>query len=183
MSGNIYDSRRLLRSTTEAFIACDADTDRALSFDEFVNMIPKELLAEASEETLRELFDSADASADGSVTQAEYFFFSLRWAAEASGGLSSAFSKFDSGDHDGKINLAEFTQAVSPYGFAEAAHHIFAELDRDGTGAIDYAEMLEAVRTTSLPLLCTSLPLLRLILLTLHSPLSQRSTRIARRMG
>ena len=146
----ITPTRKLLRASTEAFIACDVESDRVLSFDEFINIVPSELRAQASEETLRELFACADADGDGTVSQEEYFLFSLRWAAECSGsagggGLRATFARFDAGNKDGQVNLVEFTRAMEPYGFADAAHHLFAELDRDGTGTVNYSELLEAV--------------------------------------
>lgn len=141
----------LLRITSEAFMSADVNGDKVLSFEEFVEIVPDEMRAGAhgaTDATLRELFDAADTNGNGEISKDEYLFWVLRWAAFDSGSSTNfkdQFKRFDSGG-DGEVNLAEFSKAVDGYGFGEVAHHIFNEIDVDGSGTIRFEELLATLK-------------------------------------
>ena len=114
----------VLCASALAFINADIDSNRKLDFEEFKNLVPIGLRLQHTDGTLEELFNMADLDSDGEVSQEEYFFWTLHWAAEHSGcatGVEDSFRRFDT-TGDGQLNLREFTKAVDKYGFGHIGH-------------------------------------------------------------
>lgn len=59
----------LVRNASLAFIACDAQGDQELSYDEFVNVLPKETREKHPAASLREIFNMADTDGNGSISR------------------------------------------------------------------------------------------------------------------
>lgn len=143
----------LVRCASLSFLAADANGDEDLEFHEFVNVIPAELREKSSAAALREIFDMADTNNDARISKDEFFFWSLSWAFQNSGGATASaamveevFREHDSSG-DGELNLIEFQQAVDRFGFGSVASQVFSELDRDQTGRVSYQEFNNCIRT------------------------------------
>ena len=143
-----------LRSLALGFCEADIDSDGSLSFEEFVRVIPAELLTNVRPETLREVFEMADTDGDGTVSQKEFFFWALLWATDHTGvacTVDDSFRKYDT-TGDGSLNLAEFTAAVGPFGYADAAGSIFAEILEEGSGKISYTDLVGWMKRNRKPI-------------------------------
>ena len=93
----------LLKATTQAFINADADANQSLTFEEFLNVVPEDVKATSTMESIREIFDSADTDGSGDISLDEYLYWALRWAAFDSGMATmfqNAFCKYDTSGND-----------------------------------------------------------------------------------
>lgn len=144
--GTFHD---IVKGSATAFVTADKNDDQVLTFEEFLAIVPEDMKAQHTMDTLRETFDMADANSDGTVSLEEYFFWTLTWAANNSGAairLQECFAQYDT-TGDGKLNLREFCAAVATWGYGDLGHKIFRELDTDLTGTVSYQELLSALKT------------------------------------
>ena len=131
-----------------AFLQADKNGDRVLNFDEFKEVLPKDM--KVTEEQAREIFNMCDADGNGTISQDEFFFWTVQVATQYGGnqisGLQEQFKKFDTSG-DGQLNSLEFRNAVEPFGFGAVAHDMFLELDLDGTGTVSYTELMQTLKS------------------------------------
>ena len=138
----------ILQSAASAFFRADGNADTKLDFEEFCTSIPPDIAKHTCRDTLREIFDLADTNHDGEIDREEYFMWTLRWTSAHAGvgsGVEDAFRRYDK-TGDGKLDLREFCNAVDEFGFGSIAPAVFEELDKDESGTISYAELIEGIR-------------------------------------
>ena len=136
-------------------ISADTNGDAELSYEEFVNVIPKQTREKHEDASLKEIFDLADTDGNGAISREEFFFWALNWAFESSGGshkggaategIRAVFRTYDTSG-DGQLNLLEFSKAVDHLGFGSIAAQIFTELDVDQSGTVSSDELIEAIK-------------------------------------
>lgn len=137
----------VVQQAAVAFLQADTNGDQMLDFEEFKEVLPPEL--RGSDDEVKEIFDMCDADKSGTITQDEFFFWSVQMASEFGGNhmqaLQDQFKKYDA-TGDGQLNSLEFRKAVEPFGFGAMAHDIFVELDIDGTGTVSYMELIQTLK-------------------------------------
>ena len=134
------------RSDSMRFAEFDKDGNQTLDFDEFFNMQPKAVRDRFSRTDIRTMFDAADTDGDGTLSINEFFCWSLGNASSKFGidALKQAFSRFDA-DCSGELDKTEFSCLCHHMGFGAVSDEIFLSLDRDGSGAISYGELVGAL--------------------------------------
>lgn len=143
-SGRVFG---LTRDASVLFYEADVDGSRALGFDEFLTILPKQMRSTATPEELRSLFNSADSNGNGVITLDELFLFTLAFAAEHTGtGFEAIFRRFDT-NGEGRLDAREFARAAEDMGFGSIAHDLFVELDHDASGSISYDELLTFLKS------------------------------------
>lgn len=132
-----------LQGDSIRFAEADVDGNNALTFEEFMNMQPRCVLGAHSEHEIRNWFNSADTNKNGTVSINEFFMWTLqRHALTGMESLRSAFDKYDK-NHTGGIDMEEFQKMCDDFGFGAAAHAIFMDLDKDGSGVVAFTDVLQ----------------------------------------
>ena len=122
-----------------AFMDADVDGDNSLNLEEFKHMVSPSCILTV--EQIEDLFDAADIDGDGKLSLNEYLMWLLNYTTINQGsGLEKLFHKHDR-DGTGQLDAAEFGRVLGEMGFGNHAHHIFMELDQDGSGTISYDEL------------------------------------------
>ena len=139
----------LISNLALSFHEADIDGDETVSFLEFCELLPPDLLGQAHLETLRELFRLADSDGDGALTQDEFFFWSLNANLGGEGAswdrVRGSFERVDS-DGSGMLSEDEFILAARPFKYSdEEAKAAFQELDADQSGMLAYGEIKSSV--------------------------------------
>lgn len=132
----------LLRQYINFFLQSDANEDKELSFDEFVEAMPARVSAAHPKAKLRAWFNLADKNGDGVISKEEFIQWSLAMASAVTGGdlrkvLESEGEELDS--------LA-FTHRARKLGFGEDALEIFAQLPQLSDGSLDFRQLAHTVR-------------------------------------
>ena len=125
------------------FAEADADGDLQLDFSEFVRMQPSKVRAKHGEAEMRTWFEAADKDGDGTVSLNEFFAWTLAKNLEIDGpgSLQALFAQYDR-DSSGVLDLHEFQRVADDLGFGVAGAEIFEDLDEDGSGFLNYHEVL-----------------------------------------
>lgn len=130
------------RDAAMAFYHADVDGDEQLSFEEFMEVVPEDMMKDTSPQQIRRLFDNVDADRSGHITMDEFFIWTLSFVQESTGaGLASFFSRYDA-TGEGTLDAREFARAAEDLGFGSVGHDIFLELDPDQSGAVSYSELI-----------------------------------------
>jgi Ca2+-binding EF-hand superfamily protein len=140
----------------------DANYDYLLSIEEFKQML-QFLGINYTQEHITEIFQAIDADNSGAISQEE-FYESMNWKWEAESfrqicemlklkGLepTQAFATFDL-NHDGALDLAEFSKAITGLGLNFTnlkIDGIFNALDTDGSKTITIDEFVDAINWKS----------------------------------
>ena len=126
------------------FSEADRDDDDTLTFEEFLEALPRHVRAKHPLREVREWFEMIDADANGSISMAEYLNWSLKAASIASGsGVVNIFREYDSEDN-GSLSEFDFCRAARDVGFGDHARSLFQQLPRSADGTIDYVALLAA---------------------------------------
>jgi Ca2+-binding EF-hand superfamily protein len=136
---------------SRAFAVFDTDGSKSLDFGEFLALQPTRVRDAFGVAEIRTWYDMADTDGDGELSIDEYFAWSLNAATleDGIGALESAFELYDT-DSNGKLDALEFKNACKDMGFGgQAAHELFHAIDRDGTGNIDYREIVDSLAASS----------------------------------
>lgn len=150
----LTDARRTAHSTRQdalRFAEADVDCDGKLSFPEFLSAQPQILRDKYGDDEIREWFAAADTDGNGNVSLNEWFFWSMSKAAARNSRGSTAQESmravFRAHDRNatGTLDAAEFQAVCDELGFGGFADEIFADLDRDRSGFIQYSEVIERV--------------------------------------
>lgn len=109
-------------------------------------MQPANIRARLSTAEIKQIFDAADTSGDGTLSPNEFFKYTMSRMSEAHGErtILTAFARYD-GDNSGKLGAREFRRACADLGFGAVADEIFAALDVEGTGFVAYTELIETL--------------------------------------
>lgn len=139
------------RDNAMIFEAADADFDGQLSCDEFMAMVEAKMPRGDGrpwpERKLREWFHELDTNDNGSLTMTEFFLFALREAVLHEGAhLSSMLARYDQ-DGDHSLDARELRTFAAELGFGTVADELLEKLDEDGSGTIQYAEVIRALST------------------------------------
>ena len=95
------------------------------------------------ERVLSERDDLADGADDGLVSVDELFAYTLAmFNAQGRPPLRATFLAYDA-DRTGSLDAAEVQMMADDLGFGPYALDIFTDLDRDGGGTLEYAEILQ----------------------------------------
>ena len=141
--------RREARHDFEAF---DANHDGMLDFEEFGILVREREPGEHLQTELRERFTELDEDGSGKVDAKEYICFSLIESLTHSRmRMIDLLDRMDS-DRNRKISLTEFRRATKELGFDAHNEHIdlvFAALDEDGNGEVEYKELATKLRPST----------------------------------
>ena len=91
------------------------------------------------DEALYKAFMEADSDGDGVLSVNEFF----RWVLARQlnkGTLLAVFQGYDKGS--GFLDEVTFCKLATDIGFGAAAHDIFRELDAEGSGSVEYSELV-----------------------------------------
>lgn len=150
-----------MRNNAMEFLDADEDDSGALDFDEFCAMTRKREAddlqrgdhSEISLKELRRRFNEIDVNRSGSIDRSEFIRFSLLDALSRSRKrvLDLLIEWDDSGDR--LVDKLEFRRALRALGFGFCSDHdidaVFGSLDEDGSGQLDYRELVNALRPST----------------------------------
>ena len=138
-----------LRREAVALNAADADNDQSLDFREFCALIESREGGEHAPNELRQRFDALDLNGNGKIDMHEYLKASLRDVLSLSvTRVLDLLVAWDT-DRSGDVSRREFRRAIRGLGFdcgQREVDAIFDEMDVDGSGKLDYREMLRKIR-------------------------------------
>lgn len=139
-----------------AFYLGDTNGDQKLSFDEFLGVVPKDMMESYEMSQIEKLFNSVDRDGSGYITLDEFFVWTLSFVQQNTGnGLDAFFRKYDA-NNEGSLDAREFALAAEDLGFGPVAHEIFLELDPDESGAVSYSELITYLKGDGPESLCPS---------------------------
>ena len=149
-TGGSAEAQDELRRDAMALSAADADNDQLLDFREFCALIQSREGGEQAPNELRNRFDALDLNGNGKIEMHEYLKASLRDALSLSvTRVLDLLAAWDT-DRSGDVSRREFRRAIRGLGFDCAGQRevdaIFDEMDVDGSGKLDYREMLRKIR-------------------------------------
>ena len=146
-----------VRKNALDFLDADQDDSGTLDFDEFCALVRRreasDVAAELTTKELRRRFAELDANGNGLIDRAEFIRFALMDALGRSRKrVLDMLTEWDtSGDR--QISRKEFRRAVRALGFDYATDHdidaVFAVLDEDDSGAIDFRELNGQLRPST----------------------------------
>ena len=145
----------LVRHHAMDFNVADANADNALDYGEFTRLVRDRMgrgedgkgLAAA---TIKGWFDALDTDGSGHISMGEFFVFALQESLErsgAEGGLLGFFNKWDA-DLNNVLTRAEVQRMASRLGFGDVVTKLLAEFDDNGSDAITYPELVDAIRNS-----------------------------------
>ena len=129
----------------------DANNDGILDFGDYLTMLPEHVRSTHPEEKLK-LWFMADTNGKGTISRKDFFLWSLTTASRkfSGDGLLGIFQRYDA-NGSGSIDIAEFTRVVEDMGWdAKTAEEVFDELPVRRDGTVDYLNLLEVFRKSSL---------------------------------
>ena len=139
----------MTRDVAKAFFEADIDDSRALSFEEFLTVVPAQMKSGKSQNALRSMFEVVDTDGSGAVTMDEFFIWTLSCMKTTKGtGLEEVFQRYDA-DHIGTLNVSEFARAAEDIGYGDIANDIFMEFNPDNSGTVSHAEILQMIKSHS----------------------------------
>ena len=150
-----------MRNNAMEFLDADEDDSGALDFDEFCAMTRKREAddtqrgdhSEISLKELRRRFNEIDVNRSGSIDRSEFIRFSLMDALSRSRKrvLDLLHEWDDNGDR--LVDKLEFRRALRALGFSFCSDHdidaVFGSMDEDGSGQLDYRELVNALRPST----------------------------------
>ena len=131
---------RHISNDANRFGDVDLDGNQKLDFEEFLAMQPKVLRAQYSSDEIHEWFKVADLDGNGELSMNEFFAWSMNNAINKLGGhgksqIEDCFKRRDL-NGSGSLDVYEFSELCRALGFGAVAHEIFAQIDKNGSGAI-----------------------------------------------
>jgi calcium-dependent protein kinase len=141
-------SEAQIKGLRETFVALDENGDGLLTFKELKDGLSKAGLHDVPAD-LQQIMDSMDVDGSGAIDYTEFLAATLDKRAYLRRDVCwTAFSVFDL-DGDGKISLAELQKVLGNESVGELLEadsssmaELLREIDRDGDGAIDFAEFM-----------------------------------------
>ena len=137
-----------IRAVGSLFEMWDTDGDGQISKEEFTQAVAA-LGVNATPRVYDLVFDEFDPDESQTIGYEEFLNFALRDAlARSASRVMDFFKKFDA-DESGEIGPGEFREAVSALGYDVPRQHldaIFATMDEDGSGHINFRELHRHLR-------------------------------------
>ena len=123
-----------------ADVDLDDVQDLKLSFEEFYALFPRSVRETRGSLGILEWFNAADTDGSGSLSMNEFFAWTLSSSTDKHGvgTLRRIFERFDR-EKCGSLNTWEFESLCESVKYGRFASEVFASLDNERTGKIDYA--------------------------------------------
>ena len=165
----------IMRSFQQGFVAASRNSEAGLNLEAFGNLVKHHLrLGDVPPTRLRSWFEACDHDRDGIINVADFFRFSVKasahqcylllqgvlqqkqepsTAAPKKDGTSQLMVEllmqaFDrSGDE--AVNQDEFSSMASRLGFGETSDELFTVIDRDRSGVVSKAELIQIVKVAT----------------------------------
>ena len=127
------------------FAEADADGSNSLNWEEFLAMQPAPVREKHSDDVIRGWFEAVDMDGNGEISLDEFFLWMLmKNTSNNMQAVREMFSQYDK-DCSGMVDAAEFQQITEDMGCGALAHQLFKDLDVDGSGYVDYSDLLARV--------------------------------------
>lgn len=156
MSGMFTQAKKASHNTRQdavRFAEADIDCDGKLDYAEFLSMHPAIIREGHTEDEIRAWFEAADADGNGTISINEWFVYSLSRESTRSGRSSqdcvrAIFQQYDV-DGTGSLDSSEFRCVCDDLGFGGLADEIFADLDDDASGFVQYGEIVDKIKAAA----------------------------------
>ena len=149
-SGNTNQSATTyshMRQHQMFFQEADVNGDEELTCDEFFAALPPRIKQRHTAEEVSQWFGMMDADNNGTVTMGEFLQWSMVAASSSTGtSVLLAFQKADV-DDTGTLDEIEFTSVAQKAGIGDYAHKLFAELDKNPDGTINYRQLMDVSKS------------------------------------